>query len=105
MVTKIEKNDMTEVEKSKLAVVDFFATWCGPCKMLAPVFHELAEEMGDVDFFNADVDENQELLGKYGIQGVPTVLIFKNGTVADRSVGFQDKEKLRRFIEAQNISG
>lgn len=101
MVVKIENNDMTEVEKSKLAVVDFSATWCGPCKMLAPVFHELAEEMGDVDFFNADVDENQALAEKYGIQGVPTVLVFKDGVQTDRSVGFQAKANLRQFIEAQ----
>ncbi len=101
MVAKIENNNMAEVEKSKLAVVDFSATWCGPCKMLAPVFHELAEEMEGVDFFNADVDENQELAGKYGIQGVPSVLIFKDGVQVDRSVGFQPKDRLRQFIEAQ----
>lgn len=101
MVVKIQNNDMAEVEKSELAVVDFSATWCGPCKMLAPVFHELAEEMGEIDFFNADVDENRELAEKYGIQGVPSVLVFKKGVQADRSVGFQAKEKLRQFIEAQ----
>ncbi len=101
MVTKIENNDMTKVQESKLAVVDFSATWCGPCKMLAPVFHELAEEIADVDFFNADVDENRELAEKYSIQGVPSVLVFKGGALADRSVGFQPKENLRRFIETQ----
>ncbi len=101
MVKKVVNNDMAEVMNSKLAVVDFSATWCGPCKMLAPIFHELAEELADVDFFNVDVDENQELAGKYGIQGVPSVLVFKNGDLADRSVGFQPKEKLRQFIEAQ----
>ena len=53
------------MQESKLAVVDFSATWCGPCKMLAPVFHELAEEITDVDFFNADVDENRELAEKF----------------------------------------
>lgn len=101
MVTKIVNNDMTKVQGSKLAVVDFSATWCGPCKMLAPVFHELAEEITDADFFNADVDENRELAEKYGIQGVPSVLVFKEGALADRSVGFQPKENLRRFIETQ----
>lgn len=101
MVTKIENNDMTKVQESKLAVVDFSATWCGPCKMLAPVFHELAEEITDVDFFNADVDENRELAEKFSIQGVPSVLVFKEGTLADRSVGFQPKENLCRFIETQ----
>lgn len=101
MVKKIERNDMTEVEKSGLAVVDFSATWCGPCKMLAPVFHELAEEMEGIDFFNADSDENTALVNQFGIQGVPTILVFKEGELKDRSVGFQSKEKLRQFIEAQ----
>lgn len=101
MVKKIERNDMTEVEKSGLAVVDFSATWCGPCKMLAPVFHELAEEMEGIDFFNADSDENTALVNQFSIQGVPTILIFKEGELKDRSVGFQPKEKLRQFIEAQ----
>ncbi|MCM1190796.1 MAG: thioredoxin [Butyrivibrio sp.] len=100
MVTKIQNNDISEVEKSGLAVVDFSATWCGPCKMLAPIFHELAEEMEGIAFFNADVDENGELAEKYGIQGVPTVLVFKEGAQEDRSVGFQPKDKLRQFIEA-----
>lgn len=101
MVKVIKNNDMQEVEKSRLAAVDFSAAWCGPCKMLAPVFHELAEEMGDVDFFNVDVDENRQLAEKYGIQGVPSILIFKDGVQADRSVGFQPKERLRQFIRAQ----
>ncbi|MCM1057153.1 MAG: thioredoxin [Firmicutes bacterium] len=101
MVTKIQNNDMTDVEKSGLAVVDFSAAWCGPCKMLAPVFHELAEEMEGIDFYSADVDENQDLAEKYGIRGVPTVLVLQNGVQADRSVGFQPKDKLRQFIEEQ----
>ncbi len=100
MVVKIRNNDMSAVAESGLAVVDFSAAWCGPCKMLAPVFHELAEEMEGVDFFNADVDENRALAEKYGIQSVPSVLVFQNGGQADRSVGFLPKEKLRQFIEA-----
>ena len=101
MVKKIEKNDMNEALGSSLALVDFSATWCGPCKMLAPVLEEISEEFaGKLDFFNADVDANDELALKYGIQNIPALVMFKNGEIADRIVGFQLKEKLKAFIGA-----
>ncbi|MDE7266785.1 MAG: thioredoxin [Lachnospiraceae bacterium] len=102
MVKKIENNNMSEALESSLALVDFSATWCGPCKMLAPVLEEISEELtGKLDFFNADVDANDELALKYGIQNIPALVIFKNGEIADRSVGFQSKEKLKAFVTAQ----
>ena len=101
MVKKIEKNDMNEALGSSLALVDFSATGCGPCKMLAPVLEEISEEFaGKLDFFNADVDANDELALKYGIQNIPALVMFKNGEIADRIVGFQSKEKLKAFIGA-----
>lgn len=101
MVKKIENNNMSEALESNLALVDFSATWCGPCKMLAPVLEEISEELaGSLDFFNADVDANDELALKYGIQNIPALVIFKNGEIVDRSVGFQTKEKLKAFINA-----
>lgn len=101
MVKKIENNNMNEALESSLALVDFSATWCGPCKMLAPVLEEISEEFaGKLDFFNADVDANDELALKYGIQNIPALVILKNGEIADRSVGFQSKEKLKAFINA-----
>lgn len=101
MVKKIEKNDMNEALGSSLALVDFSATWCGPCKMLAPVLEEISEEFaGKLDFFNADVDANDELALKYGIQNIPALVMFKNGEIVDRIVGFQSKEKLKAFIGA-----
>lgn len=102
MVKKIENNDMNEALGSSIALVDFSATWCGPCKMLAPVLEEISDELaGKLDFFNADVDANDELALKYGIQNIPALIVFKNGEIADRSVGFQSKEKLKAFIDAQ----
>lgn len=99
MVKKVQNNDMCEVLESKCALVDFSATWCGPCRMLAPVVEELSEEPdAEADFFSADVDENDELVLKYGIQNVPALILFKNGEPVRRSVGFQSKEKLREFI-------
>ena len=101
MVKKIENNNMSEALESSLALVDFSATWCGPCKMLAPVLEEISEELtGKLHFFNADVDANDELALKYGIQNIPALVIFKNGEIVDRSVGFQPKEKLKAFINA-----
>ncbi len=99
MVKKIEDNNMSEALESSLALVDFSATWCGPCKMLAPVLEEISEEFtGKLAFFNADVDANDALALKYGIQNIPALVIFKNGEIAGRSVGFQSKEKLKAFI-------
>ncbi|MDO4521945.1 MAG: thioredoxin [Eubacteriales bacterium] len=98
MVKKIENNNITEIEAAALAVVDFSASWCGPCKMLAPVIDELAEEMTDVAFFNVDVDDNAELAVKYGIQSVPSVFLMKNGEIAARSIGFQPKAQMQAWI-------
>lgn len=104
MVKKIENNNMSEALGKDLALVDFSATWCGPCKMLAPVLEEISEEFASkLDFFNADVDANEELALKYGIQNIPALVIFKNGEIADRSVGFQSKEKLKAFINAHTV--
>ena len=99
MIRKIQNNDMQDVLNSKTAVIDFSAQWCGPCKMLEPVLRELSGEMPEVEFFNADTDANMELAMKYGIQSIPALLLFKNGKESGRTVGFQPKESLRRFIE------
>lgn len=99
MIRKIQNNDMQDVLNSKTAVIDFSAQWCGPCKMLEPVLKELSEEMPEVEFFNADTDANMDLAMKYRIQSIPALLLFKNGEEIARTVGFQPKESLRRFIE------
>lgn len=101
MVEKIYDNNMDEVLESKLALVDFSATWCGPCQMLAPIIEELSDELdGEVDFYNADSDENMELAQEYDIHSIPALLLFKSGEVVARTVGFQPKEAIKSFIEA-----
>ena len=101
MVEKIYDNNMDETLESKLALVDFSATWCGPCQMLAPIIEELSDELdGEVDFYNADSDENMELAQEYDIHSIPALLLFKNGEVVARTVGFQPKEAIKSFIEA-----
>ena len=83
-----------------VCVVDFFATWCGPCKMLAPVFEELSEELTDVNFVKVDIDQSMDLAQKFRIVSVPTMKIFKNGEEVDTLMGFMPKDVLKSKVEA-----
>lgn len=85
---------------SGIAVVDFFATWCGPCKMLAPVIEEAATELPDVSFFKVDIDEEPDLTSRYRIMSVPTLVFFKNGEVAKKIVGAISFEELEDILES-----
>ncbi len=85
----------------KLVVMDFFATWCGPCKMLTPIFESLSREMSDtVDFAKIDIDRSLEVAQEYKIVSVPTMIIFKNGKEVQRIVGFVPKEQIKSKIKA-----
>ena len=83
----------------KLVLVDFYATWCGPCKMLAPVVSEIEEEYKEkLEVYKVNIDENQELALKYDIMSIPTLMFFKNGEVVNTSVGFRSKSELKDTI-------
>ena len=101
---KILNNDnfTTEIENSdKVVIVDFFATWCGPCKMLTPIFEELSNTMEAVDFVKVDIDKSLDIAREYNISSVPTMMIFKNGEVVDKIVGFVPKINIESKLRAQ----
>ena len=82
-----------------LVLVDFWATWCGPCKMIAPVLEEVDAELGDkLKIAKLDVDENQETASKYGVMSIPTLILMKDGQEVDKVIGYQPKEALVEFI-------
>ena len=101
MITKINQTDFeTKVVNDPVAVVDFSATWCGPCRMLAPVLEEISEKYADkVSFYSVDVDESPELAMQYRVSSVPCLVLLKNGEFADQSIGFRPEPQLTAWID------
>lgn len=87
------------IASDKPVIVDFFATWCGPCKMLSPVLEKFAEKHTEVKVVKVDVDDNNDLAAEYGVQGVPTLLYFKDGKLANQAVGFRNEGGLEDLIK------
>lgn len=85
------------LKNNKSVFVDFYADWCGPCKMLSPLVEELANEEKDIRFIKVNVDDNPDIAQRYGIMSIPTLLVFKNGELVNQSVGFQPKEALQQL--------
>ncbi|MFP7493371.1 thioredoxin [Terribacillus saccharophilus] len=98
IVNATDANFNTETGQG-LVLADFWATWCGPCKMIAPVLEEIDGEMSDkVKIVKLDVDENQATAGKFGVMSIPTLLLFKDGEVVDQVIGYQPKEALVELV-------
>lgn len=100
MVQKITDNEFSKVKKEGVAVIDFSATWCGPCQMLAPVFDEVSGELaGTASFYKVDVDESPSLSREFSVSSVPTLVVLKNGEQMETQVGFQPKKNLINLVK------
>ena len=89
-------NELINGEKPVL--VDFFATWCGPCKMLSPIVDEIAGERSDIKVCKVNVDDESELAARFNVMSIPTLLVFKNGQLTNQSVGYRDKNAVLSLI-------
>ena len=102
MVMHVSASDFEEevLKEKGVVVVDFWATWCGPCKMIAPIVEELDEEMSNVKFIKVDVDKNLQIANQYKIVSIPTLKIFKDGKLINTLIGFKTKDALKIDVEA-----
>jgi thioredoxin 1 len=97
----VKSVDQEVLKAPKLVMVDFWATWCGPCKIVAPVVEELAKEYeGKASFAKVNTDENSDLASRYNIRGIPTLIFFKDGEVKDQVVGAVPKAQLKSKIDS-----
>lgn len=93
------EENFDQLTTNGLVLVDFFATWCGPCKMLGPVLEQVAEDRSEVEIVKIDVDECSNLARRYGIMSIPTLVLFKDGQMVSQKTGFMPKELLTKWIE------
>ena len=94
--------ELNEATKEGITIVDFYANWCGPCRMLSPVLEELEEENGNISIAKVDVDEARELAMKYKISAIPALLFFKDGELVSTEVGFMSKDDLLEVLKGIN---
>lgn len=99
-VEHINENQFKSVvlESEKPVLVDFFATWCGPCRQMSPILEQVSEERSDVKIVKVDVDENQNLAAEYGVMSIPTLIYFKGGKAVSQAVGARSKASLQMML-------
>lgn len=95
----VNKTDFQKIIQNGYTLVDFYADWCGPCKMLGPILEEVSHDYPDVDFIKINVDNEQELAAEYRIMSIPAVFMFKDGEMVGKTGGLQPKEAIKNFID------
>ena len=99
-ITITNKNfDQEVLASDKPVLVDFWATWCGPCRMLAPIIEEIAESRSDIKVGKVNVDDEGELAVRFGISSIPTVIVFKNGDIAAQAIGYRPRAEIEALLE------
>ena len=91
MLKKLDKSNFIDEINANITLVDFYADWCGPCKMIAPIIQEIANERTDITVGKVNVDNDAEIAIKYGVSSIPTLIVFKDGKETDRVVGYRQK--------------
>ena len=99
-IIKVNSQNFEEevIKSEKTVLIDFYADWCGPCKMLSPIIDEIAEENSDIKVVKVNVDDSQDLAMKYQVMSIPTLVVIKNGEEVNRSVGLIDKSQVLNLI-------
>ena len=99
---ELKNEDLPTIEGEGIHIVDFWAPWCGPCKMLGPIFEELSEDESnsDVNFYKCNVDNELDIARKFNITNIPTIVFIKNGELIERAIGVQPKSVYQEFINA-----
>ena len=99
-VKQIKENEFNKIinNKEKKVIIDCYADWCGPCKMLSPIIDELATNIDNCEFYKLNVNESENISREYGIMSIPTILIFKDGKEIQRTIGLKTKEELEKII-------
>lgn len=102
MVKEVNQAEFDELlNAGKTLVCDFWASWCGPCRMLAPVMEDVSECFADAEFVKVNVDENEGLAARYGVMSIPFVAVFKGGKLTAKSVGYMPEEEMKEFLDAK----
>ncbi len=94
-----ENENFDDLKRDGVVLVDFYADWCGPCKMVSPILEEISEERNDFKIIKVNVDKASDLATKYGVMSIPTMIVFKNGVEVDKNIGFLPKDDIIKLIE------